>query len=53
MANEVQLYNAQTAIVEAQADDYVLKATLGGVDALLKRDVDFGVIPRTKQPFVV
>lgn len=50
MANEVTLYGSQTAIVEQKRNDYIIKGVMGGNDVLLKRGVDFAVIPRTKSP---
>ena len=49
MNNEVILYEGQKAIVEAKRLNYEITAPNGST-MLLKRDVDFGVIPKTKKP---
>lgn len=49
MSNEVMLTEASRAIVEARRMNYEIKAPTGQT-ATLKRDVDFGVIPKTKKP---
>ena len=49
MSNEVMLYGGQKAIVEAKRMNYQITAP-NGTTTTLKRDVDFGVIPRTKKP---
>ena len=49
MANDVMLLGGQTAIVETKRMNYELTAP-SGVKTTLKRDVDFGVIPKTKKP---
>ena len=49
MANDVMLLGGQNAIVETKRMNYELTAP-SGVKTTLKRDVDFGVIPKTKKP---
>lgn len=49
MANDVMIYEAEQAIAKTSGTGYKVKAPMGG-EALLKRDVDFGVIPGTKSP---
>ena len=49
MSNEVMIYEGQKAIVEAKRMNYQISVP-GGVPQVLKRDVDFGVIPHTKKP---
>jgi len=50
MANDIQLYSCTGIEVKTQRGNYQLIAALGGTDQVLKRDVDFGVIPKTKKP---
>ncbi len=50
MANEITtLYGGAKAAVEAKRMNYEISAP-GGTSMILKRDVDFGVIPKTKKP---
>lgn len=49
MSNEVILYGGQKAIVEAKRMNYTITVP-NGTEMVLKRDVDFGVIPKTKKP---
>lgn len=49
MSNEIELYEGQKAIVEAKRMNYAITVPGGGT-AILKREVDFGVIPKTKRP---
>lgn len=49
MENEIQLYEGQKAIVETKRMNYQISVPGGGTQ-VLKRDVDFGVIPKTKKP---
>ena len=49
MSNEIELYEGQKAIVEAKRMNYEISVP-GGAVMTLKRDVDFGVIPKTKKP---
>lgn len=49
MSNEVMIYEGQKAVVEAKRMNYQISVP-GGVPQVLKRDVDFGVIPHTKKP---
>lgn len=48
MDNEVVLYEAKKAEVKAYRNDY--KVSIGNYDCTLKRDVDFGKIPKAKSP---
>lgn len=50
MANELtELYGSARAIVEPKRMNYEISVP-GGQTMMLKRDVDFGVIPKTKKP---
>lgn len=49
MANEIQIIEGVQAIVEPKRMNYEVTVPNGGT-AVLKRDVDFGVIPKTKKP---
>lgn len=49
MANELVIYEAERAVIEHKKGDYTI-GVCGGEPVKLKRDVDFGVIPRTKAP---
>lgn len=49
MNNELALYEGQKAIVAPKRMNYEISVP-GGVPQTLKRDVDFGVIPKTKKP---
>lgn len=48
MSNEIIIQEGQRAIVEPKRMNYTV--TVGGRETVLKRDVDFGVIPKTKRP---
>jgi len=47
---EVTLYGANGAIIEQKRNNYIVQGVLGGTPQTLVRDVDFGKIPKTKQP---
>lgn len=47
--NEVVIYEAERAVIEQKRGNYTL-GIAGGIPVTLKRDVDFGVIPKTKMP---
>ena len=49
MANEIEMYEGKQAVVKASRMNYAV-AVPGGGTTILKRDVDFGVIPKTKKP---
>lgn len=49
MSNELTLYEGQKAIVAPKRMNYEISVP-GGAPQTLKRDVDFGVIPKTKKP---
>lgn len=49
MNNELTLYEGQKAIVAPKRMNYEISVA-GGAPQILKRDVDFGVIPKTKKP---
>ena len=50
MENEMMVYEATRAIAETKGKNYIVRNPIDGGDVLLKRDVDFGVIPGTKKP---
>lgn len=49
MSNDIILQESYKAIVETKRMNYQVTAP-NGTTAVLKRDVDFGVIPKTKKP---
>ena len=49
MSNEVTVYEGQKALVSPKRLNYEI-AVPGGASTTLRRDVDFGVIPKTKKP---
>jgi len=49
MSNEITVYEGQKALVNARRMNYEISVP-GGTPAVLKRDVDFGVIKGTKKP---
>mgnify|MGYP003292009328 CR=1 FL=1 len=49
MSNEITVYEGQKALVNAKRMNYEISVP-GGTPAVLKRDVDFGVIKGTKKP---
>ena len=49
MSNDIMLQESVKAIVETKRMNYQVTAPNGNT-AVLKRDVDFGVIPKTKKP---
>jgi len=49
MSNEITVYEGQKALVNAKRMNYEISVP-GGTAAVLKRDVDFGVIKGTKKP---
>ena len=50
MENEVIMYESHMAVAVAKRGNYELTSPLTGNTVTLKRDVDFGVIPKTKKP---
>lgn len=48
--NELTLYEAGMTLSRPKGENYVVTAPFTGQQTTLKRDVDFGVIPGTKQP---
>ena len=50
MPNDLTVYEAGTAVAKAKKEDYVITVPFTGHQTTLKRNVDFGVIPNTKQP---
>lgn len=50
MENEIELYGSKTAIIEQKRNNYLIKGVMGGEDVMLRRGVDFMVIPKTKSP---
>ena len=49
MSEQVAIYSAELALAKTSGDGYIVTAPTG-VKQKLERDVDFGVIPGTKQP---
>lgn len=47
---ELMVYEAHQAVAESSRWNYKVTSPLTGQTAELRRDVDFGVIPKTKQP---
>lgn len=47
---ELMVYEAHQALAELKRGNYEVNSPLTGTTTVLKRDVDFGVIPKTKQP---
>ena len=50
MPNELTVYEAGMTLSRPKGENYVVTAPFTGQQTTLKRDVDFGVIPGTKQP---
>lgn len=50
MDNELTVYEAQQAVCVSKRGNYEITSPLTGKSVTLKRDVDFGVIPKTKKP---
>jgi len=50
MENNLVMYEGQLAIAKTSGTGYKVTSPLTGTEVKLIRDVDFGVIPRTKQP---
>ena len=50
MGNEITLYGATSLTITERRGNYDVPAQLGGTPVTLVRDVDFGKIPKTKQP---
>lgn len=50
MSEELVIYEGKQAIVKAKDANYMLTSPMTGAKAELVRDVDFGVIPKTKKP---
>lgn len=50
MSDELIVYEAKQAIAEAKGKNYIVTGATGLPPVTLKRDVDFGVIPKTKKP---
>ena len=48
--NGMVVYGAGKAIVTKERTDYLVSSPFGNGSLLLKRDVDFGVVPKTKKP---
>jgi len=49
---ELTVYEARAALAEAKRTNYNITSPLTGQTAELKRDVDFGVVGKTKQPIL-
>lgn len=52
MGNEIELYGSTALAIAEKRGNYVVPAQLGGTEVTLIRDVDFGKIPKTKQPIL-
>ena len=50
MSETLMIYEAGQTLAKAKKEDYVVTAPFTGNQATLKRNIDFGVIPGTKQP---
>lgn len=50
MSEEIMIYEGSKALIKASGVNYKLTAPLTGAQITLNRDVDFGVIPKTKKP---
>ena len=50
MENEVVVYEAKQAVVKASGMNYTVTAPISGEQVKLQRDIDFGIIPKTKKP---
>ena len=50
MSENLTIYEAGQTLSRAKGENYVVTAPFTGPQTTLKRDVDFGVIPGTKQP---
>lgn len=50
MAEKLMVYEAHQALAEAHRLNYSITSPLTGTTVELKREVDFGIIPKTKQP---
>lgn len=50
MSENLTIYEAGQTLSKAKGENYVVTAPFTGKQTILKRDVDFGVIPGTKQP---
>lgn len=48
--NEMMVYEATQAVAKAKGANYTVMSPLTGAEVKLVRDVDFGVIPKTKSP---
>lgn len=50
MSETLTIYEAGQTLSRAKGENYVVTAPFTGQQTTLKRDVDFGVVPGTKQP---
>ena len=50
MENEIVMYEGKQALVKPKNENYLVTSPMTGAKAELVRDVDFGVIPKTKKP---
>ena len=50
MSENLTIYEAGQTLSRAKGENYVVTAPFTGQQTTLKRDVDFGVVPGTKQP---
>lgn len=50
MSEELTLYEGKQALVKTSGMNYKLTSPMTGTQVVLKRDVDFGMIPKAKKP---
>lgn len=50
MSESLMISTAERAVMTPKGNNYLISAGTGGVQIPLKRDVDFGKIPKTKKP---
>ena len=50
MENEITIYEGSKALIKASGMNYKLTSPLTGTAITLERDIDFGVVPKTKKP---
>jgi hypothetical protein len=48
--NELKVFEATQAVAKAKGANYTVMSPLTGAEVKLVRDVDFGVVPKTKSP---
>ena len=50
MSEELVIYEGKQALIKPKRTNYELTSTMTGTAVTLTRDIDFGVIPKTKKP---